>query len=78
MSAPAVPARLRTFVVASLLFFGTALLFARTFGNDFINFDDPDYVANNLHVQSGLSSSGLVWVFTLEKHLDRINADEHR
>ncbi len=32
--------------------------------NDFINFDDPDYVASNQHVLSGLTASGVNWAFT--------------
>ena len=30
---------------------------------DFINFDDPDYVTANPHVQGGLSWEGVKWAF---------------
>src|SRR3954466_9138381 len=31
--------------------------------NGFINFDDPDYVTDNLIVRAGLHISGIVWSF---------------
>ena len=31
---------------------------------EFINFDDPDYVTSNAHVQEGLTPGGLAWAFT--------------
>src|SRR5438445_7320088 len=30
---------------------------------DFVNYDDPDYVSANPHVQAGLSTSGVKWAF---------------
>lgn len=45
------------------LFLGTVLLFARTLGNDFVNYDDPDYVTANEHVRQGLTIAGLKWAF---------------
>ena len=54
--------------VAAMLFLGTMLLFARTMGNEFVNYDDPDYVTANEHVRQGLTIDGLKWaVFSLEK-----------
>src|SRR6266850_6413629 len=32
--------------------------------NDFVNYDDLDYVTANAHVQSGLNWKGVVWAFT--------------
>jgi protein O-mannosyl-transferase len=32
--------------------------------NDFIDFDDLDYILDNPHVRDGLSSRGLIWAFT--------------
>src|SRR5688572_15044022 len=43
------------------LFLVTLLLFARAIGHDFVNYDDPDYVTANAHVQGGLSLSGIGW-----------------
>ena len=31
--------------------------------NSFINIDDPDYVANNIHVQGGLTMNSVRWAF---------------
>jgi tetratricopeptide (TPR) repeat protein len=53
------PAVHRAIVVA--LFALTALLFARAVGNDFVNYDDPDYVTANEHVKAGLGIKGIKW-----------------
>ncbi len=39
----------------------TSLLYASSLGNDFVNYDDPDYVTNNWHVLQGLSWHNVVW-----------------
>jgi tetratricopeptide (TPR) repeat protein len=31
---------------------------------DFVNYDDPDYVTENLHVRSGLTANGVAWALT--------------
>lgn len=49
--------------VMAALFFGTVLLFARAVGNDFVNYDDPDYVTANEQVRGGLTVAGLKWAF---------------
>jgi len=49
---------------ALLLFALTLLLFARSCGNDFVNYDDPDYVTANPQVRAGLSLEGIRWAFT--------------
>ena len=49
---------------ALLLFALTLLLFARSCGNGFVNYDDPDYVTANPRVQAGLSLEGIGWAFT--------------
>ncbi len=48
------------------LFFGTLLLFSRAVPHDFLDLDDPDYVTQNLHVQAGLTGTGLPWAFTTD------------
>jgi Flp pilus assembly protein TadD len=55
--------RLRLALCAAL-FLGTALLFARACGNDFVNYDDPDYVTANAHVRGGLTLAGVQWALT--------------
>ncbi|HEY2123871.1 MAG TPA: hypothetical protein VGG94_00285, partial [Chthoniobacterales bacterium] len=39
----------------------TFVIFTRTIGNGFVNYDDPTYVTSNPHIQSGLSWSALAW-----------------
>jgi tetratricopeptide (TPR) repeat protein len=51
-------------VLAVALFVLTWLLFARSLGHDFVNYDDPDYVTANPHVRAGLSGEGLRWALT--------------
>ena len=46
------------------LFGLTGLLFSRAIGNDFVNYDDPDYVTDNPRVQAGLNAAGIGWAFT--------------
>jgi tetratricopeptide (TPR) repeat protein len=55
---------LRLRMVCLALFFGTLLLFARAVGHDFVNYDDPDYVTANEHVQAGLDAATFRWAFT--------------
>lgn len=47
---------------------GLALLTAAVYwpvaNFDFVNYDDPDYVAENAGVQRGLTTESLAWVFT--------------
>lgn len=64
MAITAPSSRLRLLIVSGVLFLGTLLLFARTLGNDFIGYDDPAYVTENLQVQTGLGWSGIYWAFT--------------
>jgi tetratricopeptide (TPR) repeat protein len=39
------------------------LVYGQTAGHDFLNYDDPDYIAD-VHVRGGLSLSGIAWAFT--------------
>lgn len=50
-------------VLALAVAVATLLLFARTWGHDFVNYDDPDYVTANPHVQAGLTAKGIQWAF---------------
>ena len=43
---------------------GTIALYFPALSHDFINYDDPDYILNNPHVNAGLTWSGIVWAFT--------------
>jgi len=39
-------------------------VFEPSLRNDFINYDDPDYVTENEHVQKGFSWEGVRWAFS--------------
>ena len=41
----------------------TFALFLPTTRNDFVNYDDPDYVTSNPHVSSGLAWPNVTWAF---------------
>lgn len=60
---PPAPPRRRTIAVSVGLAVGTVLLFSRTLGFGFVNYDDPTYVTANPHVQGGLTWAGLRWAF---------------
>ena len=47
-------------MVALLVLVPIALYWPAT-GHDFVNYDDPDYVTANSHVQDGLSWAGVKW-----------------
>jgi protein O-mannosyl-transferase len=42
----------------------TWAVFGQTFGHEFVNFDDPDYVAVNPHIHTGLTWQAVAWAFT--------------
>ncbi|HLZ54371.1 MAG TPA: tetratricopeptide repeat protein [Verrucomicrobiae bacterium] len=46
-----------------LLFLLTVGTFLPTLKNDFVNFDDPIYVVDNIHVNRGLTWAGVGWAF---------------
>jgi len=48
-------------VVLSALVFST---YARVARHAFVNYDDPDYVTANQHVQQGLTWNGIAWAFS--------------
>jgi tetratricopeptide (TPR) repeat protein len=52
------------FVIAAALAFVTLIVFLPVARNEFVNYDDSDYVTANSHVQDGLSWQGLKWAFT--------------
>ena len=42
----------------------TLAVFWQVRSYSFINYDDNDYVSENLHVQAGLTREGIIWAFT--------------
>jgi len=51
-------------LIISLLTVSTFMAFWQVTHSDFINFDDPQYVTENRHVQDGLTIDGIEWAFT--------------
>src|SRR5260370_11113697 len=56
-------ARHRAYIYLFLLL-ATLAAYAQVFQYDFVNYDDPDYVTDNVHVRAGLTPEGVRWVFT--------------
>ena len=51
-------------LIGFLLFLGTLMLYYPALHNGFVNYDDPDYVTSNFHVQQGLTKQSVAWAFT--------------
>jgi protein O-mannosyl-transferase len=56
--------RTAVLLISLLLFLGTLALYYPALQNGFVNYDDPDYVTANWHVQQGLTWRNLAWAFT--------------
>jgi protein O-mannosyl-transferase len=54
----------REWLIALLLVLVTVLLYHSVFHFGFVNYDDDDYVVQNLHVQKGLTPDNAAWAFT--------------
>ena len=67
-SRPAIPVlaprRFPTWLMVVLLALVTVALYWPAMRCDFINYDDPDYITANPHVQGGLNWKGVAWAFT--------------
>jgi len=51
-------------LVLAVMIIGCLAAFGRVAGNGFINFDDPGYITQNDHVQSGFTIENMKWAFT--------------
>jgi tetratricopeptide (TPR) repeat protein len=47
--------------ISLLLALATVIVFARVGGFEFVNYDDPDYVTSNSHIQNGLNLKSVIW-----------------
>lgn len=56
--------RFRVALCGLLLFIAAAGTFLPVLRNGFVNYDDPDYLTENFHVQQGLTWEGVRWAFT--------------
>jgi hypothetical protein len=64
VAAPSGAGRIRLLAVCLGLVLLNLLIYAQTRHHPFINFDDPQYVAENRYVASGLTLDGVRWAFT--------------
>ena len=52
------------FVLGALLVIATFIAYYPVYQHPFVNFDDPAYVVNNAHIQSGWDWETISWAFT--------------
>jgi tetratricopeptide (TPR) repeat protein len=53
----------RSIIVAFLLVLATAVIYSNVVKNDFAYYDDESYITANIHIQKGLSWTGIKWAF---------------
>ena len=51
-------------IICLVLAVGTIALYCPVLWHEFVNYDDPDYILNNPHVNAGLTWPGILWAFT--------------
>src|SRR5262245_8485002 len=56
--------RFLALLIAAALFVLTLGVFTPAIQNDFVNYDDPDYVTSNPHVQGGFTWANIKWAFS--------------
>jgi tetratricopeptide (TPR) repeat protein len=54
----------RPAILGALLVLSTLLLYGQTIHHEFLTFDDGPYVTQNVHVNTGLTLTNVVWAFT--------------
>ena len=54
----------KNIVIYILLALVTLAVYSQVHRFDFINYDDPVYITENIHVQSGLTLNGFLWAFS--------------
>jgi tetratricopeptide (TPR) repeat protein len=59
----AAPSKAGRWLIPSSLVLLTVAVFWRVSQHEFILYDDPDYVTQNLRIQRGLTADGLAWAF---------------
>jgi tetratricopeptide (TPR) repeat protein len=55
---------LTVLVIGVVLVVAVAAVFGQTAAHEFVNYDDPEYVYENMHVRGGLTAQNLTWAFT--------------
>lgn len=59
----ALSSREMTLLLALLLVAATAIVYEPSLHNFFVNYDDPQYIVENAHVNTGLSWANIIWAF---------------
>ena len=54
----------RETMIAAVLAITTLALFSPVSGFEFNNYDDAQYIVNNIHVKTGLTPANILWAFT--------------
>src|SRR3989442_6826451 len=49
--------------IAGVVALATVVVFVPVLRHGFVNYDDPEYVTENVHVRAGLSWAGVAWAF---------------
>lgn len=58
----------RVTLICLVLTLLVAVVYGRTVTHEFVNYDDNDYITENLHVREGLSRGSVAWAFTTTFH----------
>ena len=53
-----------TYLIVIFLIVASCASFSRIASNDFINYDDPECITENNHIQSGFNPESIKWAFT--------------
>jgi hypothetical protein len=56
--------RKQILIMCVFLTAATFIAFWRVTHREFTNYDDPDYVTENSHIQDGMAMEGIGWAFT--------------
>lgn len=61
------PTPTRGLIASLTLFILTLLLFWPCVHHDYLSLDDPEYIADNIHVRTGLTPASIRWAFTTNR-----------
>ena len=53
-----------TYFILIFFIFSSYITYSQIIGNDFINFDDNEYIVENYSIQSGFNKGSIKWAFT--------------
>ncbi len=52
------------YLIIVFLIVASFIAFGRTVGNDLVNFDDYQFITENIHIKSGFNAESIKWAFT--------------